>query len=90
VIYIHKKGKKNLSKEEQKMSLQKLNKILNSLKKKTTKLYNELSQKTDGRFKIGVNGLGVIVLADLTNMETLAKGEKECQEAMEKLLEGAK
>ena len=39
---------------------------------------------------IGVNGLGVIVLADLTNMETLAKGEKECQEAMEKLLEGAK
>lgn len=72
------------------MSLQKLNKILNNLKKKTTNLYNELSQKTDGRYKIGVNGLGVIVLADLTNMETLAKGEKECQEAMEKLLEGAK
>ena len=37
------------------MSVLKLNKILNSLKKKTTKLYNELSQKTDGRYKIGVN-----------------------------------
>lgn len=72
------------------MSLQKLNKILNSLKKKTTKLYNELSQKSDRRYKLGVNGLGVIVLADLTNMETLTMGEKECQEAMEKLLEGAK
>ena len=58
------------------MSLQKLNKILNNLKKKTTKLYNELSQKTDKRYKIGVNGLGVIVLTDFTNMETLAKGEK--------------
>lgn len=72
------------------MSVQKLNKILSNLKKKTTKLYNELSQKTDVRYKIGVNGLGVVVLADLTNMETLAKGEKKCQEAMEKLLEGAK
>ena len=66
------------------MSVLKLNKILNSLKKKITKLYNELSQKTDGRYKIGVNGLGAVVLADLTNMETLAKGEKECQETMEK------
>jgi hypothetical protein len=72
------------------MSLQKLNKILNNLKKKTTKLYNELSQKTDKKYKIGVNGLGVIVLTDFTNMETLAKGEKECQKVMEKLLEGAK
>lgn len=72
------------------MSLEKLNKILNSLKKKTTKLYNELSQKSDRRYKLGVNGLGVIVLTDFTNMETLAKGEKECQAAMEKLLEGAK
>lgn len=34
--------------------------------------------------------LGFIVLTNFTNMETLAKGEKECQEAMEKLLEGAK
>ncbi len=61
------------------MSVQKLNKILNNLKKKTTKLYNELSQKTDGGYKIGVNGLGVVVLADLTNMETLARVKKNAK-----------
>lgn len=71
------------------MTLKKLNKILNNLKKETTKLYNELDEKTDGKYKIGVNGLGEIVLTDISTMQHIAKGEKECQEAMKKLIEGA-
>lgn len=71
------------------MTLAKLGKILKNLKKETKKLYNELYEKTDGKYKIGVNGLGEIVLTNLSNMKQLAKGEKECQEVMKKLLDGA-
>lgn len=71
------------------MTLQKLERILKGLKKETKRLYNELSERTDGRYKLGVNGLGVVVLADMTNMENLAHGEKECQTAMKSLLGGA-
>lgn len=71
------------------MTLAKLEKILKNLKKETKRLYNELDEKTDGKYKIGVNGLGEIVLTNLSNMKQLAKGEKECQEVMKKLLDGA-
>lgn len=71
------------------MTLEKLNKILNNLKKETKKLYNELDEKTDGKYKIGVNGLGEIVLTDISSMQRIAKGEIECQEAMKKLIKGA-
>ena len=71
------------------MTLEKLNKILNNLKKETKKLYNELDEKTDGKYKIGVNGLGEIVLTDISTMQSIAKGEIECQEAMKKLIKGA-
>lgn len=71
------------------MTLEKLNKILNNLKKETKKLYNELDEKTDGKYKIGVNGLGEIVLTDISTMQRIAKGEIECQEAMKKLIKGA-
>ncbi len=39
------------------MTLEKLNKILKNLKKETTKLYNELDEKTDGKHKIGINNI---------------------------------
>ena len=71
------------------MTLAKLEKILKNLKKKTKRLYNKLDVKTDGKYKIGVNGLGEIVLTNLSNIEQLDKGEKECQEAMKKLIKGA-
>jgi len=51
------------------MTLAKLEKILKNLKKETKRLYNELDEKTDGKYKIGVNGLGEIVLTNLSNME---------------------
>ena len=71
------------------MTLQNLERILKGLKKETKRLYDELNERTDGRYKLGVNGIGVVVLADMTNMENLARGEKECQTAMKSLLGGA-
>lgn len=60
--------------------------ILKNLKKETKQLKKQLIAKYENRYRIGVNGLGVIVLGDLKRCETIAYGEKECQEKMVELL----
>lgn len=67
------------------MTVTKINKIFKSLSKETKQLYHEVHEKVDTKYK-----LGVVVFSDLNEMVDLAKGEKECQKAMKKLLEGAK
>lgn len=72
------------------MTVTKINKIFKSLSKETKQLYHEVHEKVDTKYKLGVNGIGVVVFSDLNEMVDLAKDEKECQKAMKKLLEGAK
>ena len=71
------------------MRLERLKKRLARLQKRTIKLHNEVNDKFDGRYRVGINGLGEIELCDLSKLRTLAKGEKEVQIAMENLLKGA-
>ena len=68
------------------MSLEKLEKKLSSLSEETKSLYN----KIDERYRITINGKGPIELVDISNFKVLARGEKKIQEAMKKLLMGAR
>jgi hypothetical protein len=68
------------------MSLEKLQERLNNLSEKTRVLYNKMDEK----YHIVINGKGAIELVDISNFNTLARGEKKIQNAMRKLLEGAK
>ena len=68
------------------MSLEKLEKKLSSLSEETKSLYN----KIDERCRITINGKGAIELVDISNFKVLARGEKKIQEAMKKLLMGAR
>ena len=68
------------------MSLEKLEEKLSDLSKETRALYNKLDEK----FRITINGKGVIELVDISNFKVLARGEKKIQEAMKKLLIGAR
>ena len=68
------------------MSLEKLEKKLSSLSEETKSLYN----KIDERYRITINGKGTIELVDISNFKVLARGEKKIQEAMKKLLMGAR
>ena len=68
------------------MSLEKLEKKLSSLSEETKSLYN----KIDERYRITINGKGAIELVDISNFKVLARGEKKIQEAMKKLLMGAR
>lgn len=68
------------------MSLEKLQERLRGLSEETRSLYNKMESK----YHIVINGKGVIELVDISNFNTIARGEKKIQEAMKKLLEGAK
>ena len=68
------------------MSLEKLEEKLSDLSKETRALYNKIDEK----FRITINGKGVIELVDISNFKVLARGEKKIQEAMKKLLMGAR
>lgn len=68
------------------MSLEKLKEKLNNLSKETKSLYNKIDEK----YRITINGKGTIELVDISNFKVLARGEKKIQEAMRKLLEGAR
>lgn len=68
------------------MSLEKLKEKLNNLSKETKSLYNKIDEK----YRITINGKGAIELVDISNFKVLARGEKKIQEAMRKLLEGAR
>ena len=68
------------------MSLEKLKEKLNNLSKETKSLYNKIDEK----YRITINGKGAIKLVDISNFKVLARGEKKIQEAMRKLLEGAR
>lgn len=68
------------------MSLEKLKEKLNNLSKETKSLYNKIDEK----YRITINGKGAIELVDIGNFKVLARGEKKIQEAMRKLLEGAR
>lgn len=68
------------------MSLEKLKEKLNNLSKETKSLYNKIDEK----YRIIINGKGAIELVDISNFKVLARGEKKIQEAMRKLLEGAR
>ena len=68
------------------MSLEKLEEKLSSLSEETKSLYN----KIDGKYRITINGKGTIELVDISNFKVLARGEKKIQEAMKKLLDGAR
>lgn len=68
------------------MSLEKLKEKLNNLSKETKSLYNKIDEK----YRIAINGKGTIELVDISNFKILARGEKKIQEAMNKLLEGAR
>ena len=68
------------------MSLDKLKEKLNNLSKETKSLYNKIDEK----YRITINGKGAIELVDISNFKVLARGEKKIQEAMRKLLEGAR
>lgn len=68
------------------MSLEKLEEKLSSLSEETKSLYN----KIDERYRITINGKGTIELVDISNFKVLARGEKKIQEAMKKLLMGAR
>ena len=68
------------------MSLEKLEEKLSSLSEETKSLYN----KIDERYRITINGKGTIELVDISNFKVLVRGEKKIQEAMKKLLMGAR
>ena len=68
------------------MSLEKLQAKLSALSEETKSLYN----KIDERYRITINGKGTIELVNISNFKVLARGEKKIQEAMKKLLEGAR
>ena len=68
------------------MSLEQLKEKLNNLSKETKSLYNKIDEK----YRITINGKGAIELVDISNFKVLARGEKQIQEAMRKLLEGAR
>lgn len=68
------------------MSLEKLEEKLSSLSEETMSLYNKIDEK----YRITINGKGSLVLVDISNFKVLARGEKKIQEAMKKLLEGAR
>ena len=68
------------------MSLEKLQEKLNGLSEEIRALYN----KIDERYRITINGKGSLELVDISNFKVLARGEKKIQEAMKKLLEGAR
>jgi hypothetical protein len=68
------------------MSLEKLQEKLRGLSDETRTLYNKMKSK----YHIVINGVGTIELVDISNFNTLARGEKKIQEAMKKLLDGAK
>ena len=68
------------------MSLEKLEEKLSSLSEETKSLYNKIDEK----YRITINGKGTIELVDISNFKVLARGEKKIQEAMKKLLMGAR
>ena len=68
------------------MPLEKLQEKLNGLSEETRALYN----KIDERYRITINGKGSLELVDISNFKVLARGEKKIQEAMKKLLMGAR
>lgn len=68
------------------MSLEKLQEKLSSFSEETKSLYNKIDEK----YRITINGIGAIELVDISNFKVLARGEKKIQEAMKKLLEGAR
>lgn len=71
------------------MTLEKLNKRLAKLQKRTVKLHNEINDKFDGRYRVCINRLGEIELCDISKIRILARGEKEVQIAIENLLKGS-
>lgn len=68
------------------MSLEKLQEKLSSLSEETKSLYNKIDEK----YRITINGKGAIELVDISNFKVLARGEKKIQEAIKKLLDGAR
>lgn len=68
------------------MSLEKLQEKLSGLSEETKSLYN----KIDERYRITINGKGSLELVDISNFKVLARGEKKIQEAIKKLLRGAR
>lgn len=68
------------------MSLEKLQEKLNNLSEETKSLYNVIDEK----YRITINGKGAIKLVDISNFNVLARGEKKIQEAIKKLLKGAR
>ena len=68
------------------MSLEKLEEKLSSLIEETKSLYNKIDEK----YRIAINGKGSLELVDISNFKVLARGEKKIQEAMKKLLDGAR
>ena len=68
------------------MSLEKLQEKLSDLSEKTRALYNKIDEK----YRITINGKGSLELVDISNFKVLARGEKKIQEAMKKLLIGAR
>ena len=55
------------------MSLEKLEKKLNSLSEETKSLYNKIDEK----YRITINGKGSLELVDISNFKVLARGEKK-------------
>ena len=68
------------------MSLEKLEEKLSSLSKETKSLYNKIDEK----YRITINGKGMLELVDISNFKVLARGEKKIREEMKKLLRGAR
>lgn len=68
------------------VSLEKLQEKLSNLSEETKSLYN----KIDERYRITINDKGAIELVDLNNFKVLVRSEKKIQEAMKKLLMGAR
>lgn len=68
------------------MSLEKLEEKLSNLSEETKSLYNKIDEK----YRIAINGNGSLELVDISNFKVLARGEKKIQEAMKKLLMGAR
>lgn len=68
------------------MSLEKLEEKLSSISEETKSLYNKIDEK----YRITINGKGIIELVDIRNFKVLARGEKKIREEMKKLLTGAR
>lgn len=68
------------------MLLEKLQEKLSNLSEETKSLYNKIDEK----YRITINGKGAIELVDISNFKVLARGEKKIQEAMKKLIMGAR